>query len=165
MTLGTRLRPGSRGSAAAGTLVARLQAAELDLLLSAKRRFFQRDLDTVLQIVSGACRAGALAASTLTSAKKHVKEVVKRTLTARTESSKPSAKPAGSAAAHLRSAFTECVVLAAFIGIFQNIVGRVDLFELVLGLLVAPRFVGMVLVGELEVGLADLLIRSRTRIA
>ena len=52
------------------------------------------------------------------------------------------------------------VIALALRGVTQHLVGLVDLLELGLGLLVAGIQVGVVLLGQLAVGLLDLIIRG-----
>src|SRR2546423_2136551 len=53
---------------------------------------------------------------------------------------------------------TGLVVLLAPVGIAHHVVGRRDLLELLLGVPVARIGIGVPLLGELAVGLADLLV-------
>src|SRR5262249_34726033 len=55
------------------------------------------------------------------------------------------------------------VVLLALLRVGPDLVGLVDRFELLLGLLVALVHVRMVLAGKLPVGRLDLFVRSRLR--
>ena len=81
------------------------------------------------------------------------------TATARPEPTGPERTRAGARSDHL----ADLVVLLALLGVAEHVVGRGDLLEALLGLLVAGVGVGVELLGQLPVGARDLLLGRALR--
>jgi len=156
-------RAGARLSALSVALGARVEFANLDLLVHAEGRFLERDLHVVTQIgpalASLAIRRGAAAekrfedsARSSASAEdfpKNIERIMEAT--------------AAAGCALSESGMPEAIVGRALIGIHQDIVGFAQLLELLFGLRVARIFVGVKLDRELAVGAFHFLLRRRPR--
>lgn len=158
--LGAYFRFGAGGRARSSAVVACFHAGESDVFLGPEGGFFQSNGQFVFEVVSGA--GAAVATHPAPSAKQYVKEIFEGALEA-----SPSESAAGeTAAAEARKRIARlaiAIILAAALGIFEHIVGPVDLFEFFLGGFVSAGLVGMIFVGQLEVGTADFFIRRIAR--
>ena len=150
--LGRRARLGA--GAVAGRAALRGRDGERDL--RALDRLLEGDRDLGLEVAAalgaGAARAGAPRAAAAAAAAEEVGEDVARSEPA---SKPPAPPPPGPPPANDAAA----VVLLALVGVAEDVVGRRDLLEALLGLLVARVAVRVVLARELAVGLLDLVRR------
>src|SRR5262249_42268051 len=129
--------------AGSGARLAGFQTRDLDLRLEPGRGLLEGDLQLVLEILAA---RGARAAPAAAAREEVLEDVLE-------EGSESGIAEAGTHAGTCRA---EAVEMRALVGIGQDGVGLVDLFELLLGLFVAAVAVGVVLHRELAVRLLDL---------
>src|SRR6185369_3720660 len=158
--LGTDLRGGSGLGSRAVADGARNLEVDGDLRLETLERVLERDVDRHLDVAASltapALRGAARCARVPEDAPEEVAQVPEVADVARPIEVAPRPGPAGAA----EDTRTDLVVLLALLGIREDVVGALDLFEALLGRLVVRVLVRMVLPRELPVGLLDLIRRG-----
>lgn len=161
---GLLARAGRRACAVAMGALRRARDGELDLL--AERRLLEGNLEVVAQ-VGAALRHGALAAAAASAAaEEHVEDVSEAIGTA-AKAAEATLTEAAEAAAALEAARAvkgpraELIVLRALLRILEDLVGRVDFLEFLLGFLfVAAVEIRMIFAGQFLVCFLDLCVRG-----
>ncbi len=137
--------------------VALFQRRDADLFRDAAYRFFQRQLHGVTQI--GTTRR---ALTTTTAAEDVAKDIAKDVAEVGT-ATKAAATVSTAAAALLKGRMAVLIVRRAFLGIGQDLIGFVDLFEFAFGLFIALVAVRVKFHGQASVRLFDLRLFGRFR--
>ena len=139
------------------------RARHLELHLLAESSVFEADGEIVAQVIA-ALRTRLTRMAGTGTAEEHVEDVVEATFATAAEAAEitKAAEAAGSSATEaaraVKGAGAKLVVLRAFLRVLQDIVGFIDLLELLLCLFRVVRIeVWMILAGQLLIGTLDLL--------
>ena len=148
---GAGLRLGAGLGAAAVADFALFMRRDADLLLATARGFFQRDFHVVAQ-VRAAIDVGAPAAAAGASAAEDVAEDICEIAEA------SEARAAASASLRVHPGVAELVVRASLLAVRQNLVGFLDLFELLFRFLAVRVAIRVILHRQLAVSLFDVVV-------
>ena len=140
------------------------RARHLELHRLAESSLFKGDGEVVAQVIA-ALRARLTRMAGTGTAEKHVEDIAKALAAGAaaeaakiTKTTEATSTGATKAARAVKGSCTELVVLRAFLRILQDIVGFIDLLELLLCLFRVVRIeVWMILAGQLLIGTLDLL--------
>ena len=157
VAVGANLRRSTRGAAAALTGGALLAALDGDRLFAAEGRLREADGDTGPDALTPLGGIGVAALAAEAAAEKAAEYIAQ---VAEVKAAAIGAAPGSRAVVGVYPGKTELIVAGLFLRVGQDLVGLIDILELLLGLLIAGVHVRVVLPGQLLICFFNFVFRS-----